>query len=115
MTEKTSKAMLLCQIPLVVSVPGSVQRMREAGIDVFDDLIDHGYDSESDPRKRVSMVADQLDKLCHQWDAAILRKKYWDRLLINRELMLDRINNLRKTQQRKFTEWLQERYSNRCP
>jgi hypothetical protein len=36
------------------------------GFDVFDDIIDHSYDVEINPAKRISMVADQIQTVCDQ-------------------------------------------------
>ena len=109
-TEKTSKALLLCQLPLMVSVPGSVKNLRTHGIDMFDDIIDHSYDSEQDLRRRISMIADQLEQLCKQHNPSELRAHCWPRLLKNREVALEMIGieKLRLYQQQQLTKWLQD-------
>lgn len=63
-TEKSAKAFRLLQIPIWISVPGTVQSIRDLGFDVFDDVVDHGYDLEPDPRLRVSHAIDQLERFC---------------------------------------------------
>lgn len=85
-TEKTAKAFWLCQLPLWVAVPGTVAAVRRMGFDVFDDIIDHGYDGERDPTMRVDMVIDQLRALCaiDMDDLANLRTTLWPRLQANR-------------------------------
>ena len=53
-TEKTFKAFAWHQLPVWVAVPGTVQRVRELGFDVFDDWVDHSYDLIDDYDVRIS-------------------------------------------------------------
>ena len=62
-TEKTLKAFNAGQIPLFVTVSGYVNILKIMGFDVFDDIIDHSYDNEINPEKRIVMVADELLRL----------------------------------------------------
>lgn len=89
LTEKTAKPFLLCQIPIWIAVPGSVADVRSLGFDVFDDIIDHGYDSMADPSARISAAIDQLQRLCDIPidDLADLRLRLWPRLLSNLDLI----------------------------
>ena len=82
-TEKTILSFAMRQLPLVLSVPGTVQYVRELGYDMFDDYIDHSYDKELDPEKRIIMVADELERMCRE----DIRKKIYvdDRLKDNYE------------------------------
>ena len=105
-TEKTTKALLLCQIPLMVAVPGSVANLRDQGIDVFDDVIDHGYDLELDPRRRIKLVADQLERLCLAYEPSELRSSCWTRLLRNREIALDMLQQEFQYQLQQLSGWL---------
>lgn len=51
-TEKTIKA-IIAGIPFVIfGNKGTVAAMREIGFDVFDGIVDHGYDAIDDPRER---------------------------------------------------------------
>lgn len=52
-TEKWIQAFLLRRIPLTLACSGFVQRMRDMGFDVYDDLIDHSYDSVQDNLQRI--------------------------------------------------------------
>jgi hypothetical protein len=65
-SEKTWKAFILKQIPIFVAPAGTVAALRTFGFDLFDDVIDHRYDLESDPVLRVNQVADQVERMC-QW------------------------------------------------
>lgn len=106
LTEKTTKAFLLCQLPLVVGVSGTVSRIRSLGLDMFDDVIDHSYDDEADPFLRVEMVCNQLRRLAEGYDAAVLRSDLWPRLAANRDILLERIGNRLAIQTHRLQTWL---------
>jgi hypothetical protein len=44
-TEKTVFAWLAFQVPIIVGYPGIVSHARNLGFDMFDDVVDHSYDS----------------------------------------------------------------------
>lgn len=62
-TEKTAKAFLMNQIPLMIAAPGMVQVLRELGFDMFDDIVDHSYDKEDNVYKRCDLVFNELKRL----------------------------------------------------
>jgi hypothetical protein len=62
-TEKTWKPFKLHQVPIYIGIPGSVSTLRSLGFDLFDDIIDHSYDTETDPVKRIKLAVDQLEKV----------------------------------------------------
>jgi hypothetical protein len=62
-TEKVWKPFKTHQIPILSSLPGSVQKLRELGFDLFDDFVDHSYDKESDHRKRFELAFKELQRL----------------------------------------------------
>jgi len=108
-TEKSTKCFLLCQFPLVVGVPGTVSLMRAAGLDLFDDIIDHGYDFETDPSQRIRMVSHQLSILCRDVNAIRLREQHWHRLQANRKLITDKVENLYDRRKIQLRDWLHSR------
>jgi hypothetical protein len=55
-TEKTYKSIMFGQLPIFVAPYYTVQSYRELGFDPFDDIIDHSYDLEIDPVKRLSIT-----------------------------------------------------------
>jgi hypothetical protein len=63
MTEKSYKCFALFQIPIWLAPYRAVACYRNLGFDVFDDIVDHGYDLEPDPTKRIEMVADQIENI----------------------------------------------------
>lgn len=66
LTEKTFKSIFLSQIPIWLAPQGTVHLYKNLGFDAFDDVIDHAYDQESDPEKRMYMVADQIELFCRR-------------------------------------------------
>lgn len=63
-SEKTYKTFLVGQIPIFVTPYHTVTSARQFGFDMFDDIINHGYDLELDPVKRIQLVADQVENIC---------------------------------------------------
>jgi hypothetical protein len=62
-TEKTFKAFGLRQIPLWMAVPGLVSHVRFMGFDLFDDIIDHSYDTILDENSRRDQLVEQITQL----------------------------------------------------
>ncbi len=107
-TEKTGKAFALCQFPLMVSVPYTVEKLRNFGFDLFDDIIDHSYDKEPNPLTRIKLVCDQLEKLCNIKNIELFRQTYWDRLVNNRKRFLDIARNTVPSNVIQLTQWLKD-------
>lgn len=63
-TEKIANSIYGKNFPLVVSSPGYVDFLRNMGIDVFDDIVNHAYDTETDKTKRIHrLINDNLELL----------------------------------------------------
>ena len=63
MTEKTIKPLIL-GIPFLVCGPcGFVDFLRNIGIDLFDDYIDHSYDSIQSPEKRMQAIVNEMIRI----------------------------------------------------
>jgi hypothetical protein len=94
-TEKTFKSFDLYQIPIWFAVPGTVAQVRQLGFDLFDDIVDHGYDNILDETERRNAVISQIQDLNNRFsltDCQILRKNVWARLQSNYQL-LDQLTN----------------------
>jgi hypothetical protein len=65
-SEKSLKPFAWGQVPLFVAPAGFVQIIKNMGFDIFEDIIDHSYDHETDPFKRITMVIDCLAEICGQ-------------------------------------------------
>jgi hypothetical protein len=63
LSEKSFKPIIAGQLFVLIASPGAVQFLRDIGIDTFDDLIDHGYDGQVDPRSRIRDAIKQIDRL----------------------------------------------------
>ena len=59
-SEKVFRALQLPRPIVLYSMPGSVKILRDYGFELFDDIVDHSYDSEPDQIKRQVMILDQL-------------------------------------------------------
>lgn len=63
-TEKTANSVLGCCFPIWISSKGTVEFLRSTGFDVFDDVIDHTYDTIDNPTERLyRAVIDNLELL----------------------------------------------------
>ena len=66
-TEKTWKPILRGQLFLAWGNTGVIAHLRDMGVDVFDDLINHKYyDNEQDPSIRLKKIHSVLDDLATQ-------------------------------------------------
>jgi hypothetical protein len=63
LSEKTFKPIIAGQMFVLVASPGAVQFLRDIGIDTFDDIIDHSYDTVIDVRERIQLALVQIDRL----------------------------------------------------
>jgi len=59
LTEKTLNSIYACNFPIWISSKGTVKFLREIGLDVFDDVIDHSYDEIEDPYLRIYHAINQ--------------------------------------------------------
>ena len=82
LSEKTFKPIASGQLFILIASPGAVDFLRQAGIDCFDDIIDHGYDTVIDSGARIEQALDQLD-LLNRKDLNSLHKVLAPRLLKN--------------------------------
>jgi hypothetical protein len=63
-TEKSIRPFYFYQIPLIVATTNHVQTLRERfNLDMFDDIIDHSYDSEQDDKKRIFILAKEIKRI----------------------------------------------------
>jgi len=67
-TEKTQNSIYGSCFPIFFSSVGTVSFLRNMGMDVFDDIVNHDYDTESDPMKRVWLAVELNKKLLTDLD-----------------------------------------------
>lgn len=64
-TEKSLKPFAWGQIPIFNTVYDNTKYIRDLGFDLFDDLIDHSYDTIKDPFLRIDAIIIELEKICN--------------------------------------------------
>ena len=57
-TEKTLHFIYGCNFPIMISSHGTVDFLRNMGVDMFDDVIDHSYDIIENPAERINAAID---------------------------------------------------------
>jgi hypothetical protein len=53
LTEKTLNSIYGCNFPILMCSAGTVKFLRNMGMDMFDDVVDHSYDDIQEPYKRI--------------------------------------------------------------
>lgn len=63
-TEKSLIPFYFGQLPLFLATEGHVAKLKKLyGFDVFDDIIDHSYDSIKNPNERLNKIVDEIVRL----------------------------------------------------
>ena len=95
-TEKGFKAFAWHQLPIFISGKGYVDRMRNLGFDVFDDILDgHSYNNSHPGMYRLkvmSLLKRFYDKYPTIDDINELRKSLYPRLAYNNKLLADYVS-----------------------
>ena len=88
-TEKTWKSVASGQLFILLGNPGSIQHLRNLGVDVFDDYIDHNYyDNEPDWQKRIDKIHDLVGHFMSMPNSFLEQ--------INKETQTRRFDNMEK-------------------
>ena len=66
LTEKIFKPIAIKRPFILVGAPGNLAYLKSYGFKTFDRWIDESYDKETDPERRIQMIADQIEKICEQ-------------------------------------------------
>lgn len=64
LTEKIFKPIVNKRPFILAGAPGNLEYLRSYGFKTFSNWIDESYDSEQDPQKRLSMITQQIEKIC---------------------------------------------------
>ena len=102
-TEKSYKVFGWHQFPIWYAVSGLVGKIRDMGFDLFDDLIDHSYDNDSDPITRMNRVVAEAHRFSNL-DTVELRQTHWNRLESNARLVQKIIKTAYTVQKTKATK-----------
>jgi hypothetical protein len=88
LSEKTFKAFAWHQIPVWHASPGHAKVTRDLGFDLFDDIINHDYDSITTYNERTDKLIESLINFKNAYpDVNKLRTMIWDRLENNNKLL----------------------------
>ena len=94
-TEKSFKPFFFYQIPIFLSSAFHVKKLKEIyGFDLFEDVVNHDYDNETNFKKRFSLVCDEINRIYNNRDEI---KKFIinneERFLKNNQIVLNIIND----------------------
>jgi hypothetical protein len=84
LSEKTFKVFLSGQIPIMCGPQNAIKHLRDLGFDVFDDIIDHSYDSILHWKERILGMHTCLDSLA-KLDHHILLEETYNRRIKNQQ------------------------------
>jgi hypothetical protein len=91
LTEKTYKPFSWHQIPIFNATKGHVDKVRSLGFDLFDDIIDHSYDTVTNSHIQKLKILNEVTKFLKKYstidDVNNLRKNIFHRLQANNELL----------------------------
>jgi len=87
-TEKTLKPLYAGQFFVVVGTPFTIQRLRELGFDVFDDVIDHTYDTIVNHEHRFNHIQKTIRDIVKKTDWAKTYEQCYDRMLFNQQHLI---------------------------
>lgn len=106
LTEKTIHSIYGCNFPIILSSQGSVAFLRSMGMDVFDDVVDHSYDSIENPIDRICQaVALNIELLTNNAKTKELWKHNEYRFIKNIDFAKTRLYNF-------YTQRAIERFNN---
>lgn len=69
LSEKTFKPIAMKHPFILVTVPNSLEILKKLGYKTFAPYIDESYDTETDDAKRMSMIVDEIERLCNLSDS----------------------------------------------
>jgi hypothetical protein len=89
-TDKIFKVFSFYHIPIINGGHGLVKYLREEGFDMFDDIVDHSYDSIIDENERLFAVFDEIVRINSMYTLSRcndLKQNMQARLINNREFL----------------------------
>lgn len=108
LSEKTAHAFYGCNFPIILSGCGIVEHLRDIGLDMFDDLIDHSYDLVANPFDRIVSAIESNRRLLIDPDYAKQSwKKCRPRFERNIEVMRNMYSWYEQRTRQKFAETLE--------
>lgn len=108
-TEKTDKCFLQGQIPIFIAKKGYVLTLKNWGFDLFDDIIDHTYDTINDPDARIIAVADECKRIYDIGIKNIISNtRIYDRMLYNQKQTQKVREKIFQMTKIKFFNWIEK-------
>ena len=108
LSEKTAHAFYGCNFPIILNGCGAVAHLREIGLDVFDDVVDHSYDLIKNPFDRmVTAIESNRKLLLDPYYAKQSWIKYRSRFECNVEVMREIYSWYEKRTRQKLAETLE--------
>ena len=108
LTEKTAHCFYGCNFPIMLGGAGTVAHLRELGLDMFDDIVDHGYDQILNPFDRIVTAIEANRRLLTDTEYA---KQSWKNCRLrferNVEVMRDIYSWYEQRTRQKFAETLE--------
>tara|TARA_R110002167_G_scaffold88051_1_gene237691 strand:- start:241 stop:1131 length:891 start_codon:yes stop_codon:yes gene_type:complete len=106
--EKLLNSQLGGNFPIIIGGKNSVKWLRDNGFDVFDDIIDHSYDSHTDPVLRLqSAIENNKSLLSNATNTIQLWKNNNYRFKNNVDWYIRTCDNLLLASRKKLHDWLQ--------
>ena len=106
--EKLLNSQLGGNFPIIIGGKNSVKWLRDNGFDVFDDIIDHSYDSHTDPVLRLqSAIENNKSLLLNATNTIQLWKNNNYRFKNNVDWYIRTCDNLLLASRKKLHDWLQ--------
>jgi hypothetical protein len=102
-SEKTLLAFAAQQIPVIIGHQGIVQHCKELGFDMFDDVVDISYDTLPNQVRVEQALHRNQDLILGKIDLA----PYQDRLIRQRQFLLDRYPDIMQQKFRLDVQQLQ--------
>lgn len=93
-TEKSLKPFYYYQLPIFIAPQHHLSELRKIyDFDFFDDLIDHSYDYEKNPSKRIKLIFKQIELIKNNPNVIKdFYKRHKDRFISNNKLVCNIIN-----------------------
>lgn len=95
-TEKSFKPFYFNQIPIFVAGCGHIEKLKNKfHFDFFDDFVDHSYDVEVNPKKRLKLIVSEIQRIKDEKESLV---KYYisnkDRFLKNQKMIKELANDV---------------------
>jgi hypothetical protein len=99
-SEKTIRPLCLGHLIIFIGAPGTVAFLRKLGFDMFDDIIDHNYDTIVDPFKRMKEALNSIKKLNQLSvnEMSMIRQQIQKRRQFNQDLVAQMHDNINLAQ-----------------